>query len=245
MIIDISHHQDPSNIDYDKLAKEVDFVIVRTQYGSSVIDRHYKTHHIEFNKRGVPTGAYAWVRGKNLEDMMVEATDFYNRTSEFKPTFYFVDVEEKSMEDMRLGISTYIQTLRKLGAKKVGIYVAHHRYQEFNLNLDEADAIWIPHYGKNNGEVTSRPLYPCDIHQYTSKGKLNGYDGDLDLNRFLSNKPLSFYIESDVPHISDWAKEAWNWAIKNEITHGERPKDFATREEVITMLYRWNQKKDL
>lgn len=37
---------------------------------------------------------------------------------------------------------------------------------------------------------------------------------------------------------SPWAKEAWNWAIKNGITDGKRPKDMATREEVITILYR-------
>ena len=48
MIIDISHHQDPSRINYDKLAKQVKLVIIRTQYGSRTLDRHYKTHHKEF-----------------------------------------------------------------------------------------------------------------------------------------------------------------------------------------------------
>ncbi len=52
MIIDVSHHQPPSKIDYDMLANQVKFVIIRTQYGSNVIDRHYKTHHREFQKGG-------------------------------------------------------------------------------------------------------------------------------------------------------------------------------------------------
>lgn len=39
--------------------------------------------------------------------------------------------------------------------------------------------------------------------------------------------------------VSDWAKEAWNWAIKNKITDGTRPKDNATREETIAILYRF------
>ncbi|MCQ6275742.1 hypothetical protein JMM81_12325 [Bacillus sp. V3B] len=101
-IIDISHHQAPAKINYDKLAKEVDLVIIRTQYGSQTIDRHYKTHHNEFQKRGVPTAAYAWVRGTSVKDMEVEATDFYNRTKDLNPTFWFLDVEEKSMNDMRV-----------------------------------------------------------------------------------------------------------------------------------------------
>ena len=41
--------------------------------------------------------------------------------------------------------------------------------------------------------------------------------------------------------VSNWAKEAWNWAIKNKITDGTRPKDNATREEIITILYRFKE----
>lgn len=200
MIIDISHHQDPNKINYDKLAKQVDLAIIRTQYGSRTLDRHYKTHHREFQKRGVPTACYAWVRGVSIADMRVEARDFYNRTKEFNPTFWFLDVEEKSMSDMRTGISAYVAQLRKLGAKKIGIYIAHHLYKDFNLNLSEVDAVWIPHYGVNNGKVNSKPAYPCDIHQYTSCGRLDGYDGNLDLNRLTGTKPLKFFtgIEKEV-----------------------------------------------
>lgn len=38
--------------------------------------------------------------------------------------------------------------------------------------------------------------------------------------------------------VSEWAKEAWAHAVKSGITDGQRPKDPATREEVITLLYR-------
>jgi N-acetylmuramoyl-L-alanine amidase len=37
---------------------------------------------------------------------------------------------------------------------------------------------------------------------------------------------------------SPWAKEAWEKAVKKGITDGTRPKDTATREEVILMLAR-------
>lgn len=200
MIIDISHHQDPKKMNYDKLSKQVEFAIIRTQYGSKTLDRHYKTHHKEFQKRGIPTACYAWVRGVSLNDMKVEAIDFYNRTKEFNPTFWFLDVEEKSMSDMRSGISAYVAQLRKLGAKKIGIYIAHHLYKDFNLNLSEVDAVWIPHYGLNNGFINSKPKFICDIHQYTSCGRLDGYDGNLDLNRLTGTKPLKFFtgIEKEV-----------------------------------------------
>jgi len=41
---------------------------------------------------------------------------------------------------------------------------------------------------------------------------------------------------------SNWAKEAWEWAIENSITDGTRPKDNVTREELVTMLYRYHKK---
>ena len=37
---------------------------------------------------------------------------------------------------------------------------------------------------------------------------------------------------------SDWAKESWDWAKREGITDGTRPKDNATREQTATMLHR-------
>src|SRR5690606_8673818 len=158
----------------------------------------YKTHHREFQKRGIPTAAYAWVRGVSENDMRVEARDFYNRTKEFNPTFWFLDVEEKSMADMRKGVKAYVDELRKLGAKKVGVYIGHHLYKSFNIDTNDFDAVWIPHYGKNDGTPNSKPLYPCDLHQYTDRGRLDGYSGNLDLNRIISDKPLSYFTGESV-----------------------------------------------
>ena len=42
--------------------------------------------------------------------------------------------------------------------------------------------------------------------------------------------------EPDNP--SEWAKDAWEWAKSQGITDGSRPQDTATREEIITMLWR-------
>lgn len=201
LIIDISHHQIPANIDYDKLAKQVKWAIIRTQYGSLTIDKHYKTHHDEFRKRGVPTAAYAWVRGISIKDMEIEATDFYNRTKDINPTFWFLDVEEQSMTDMRAGIKAYVNKLRERGAVKVGAYIGHHLYRLFNLDVTDFDAVWIPHYGVNNGTINSKPSFPCDIHQFTSTGRLDGYNGNLDLNRLMGTKPLSYFIGEEETEI--------------------------------------------
>lgn len=198
MIVDISHHQPAKTIDYDTFAKHVDHVIVRTM-DADMIDNDYKTHHKELNKRGVPTAAYAFVRGKQKSHMVNEAKMFYDRTKDLKPTMWWLDVETDLMQnsDMsaREGVSIYVNELRKLGVKKVGLYVAHHLYKQLNLNVDEFDAIWIPNYGTNNGKPSTKPSFPCDIHQYTSAGRLPGYSGDLDLNQIISDKKLEYFTD--------------------------------------------------
>lgn len=209
-IVDLSHHQDPKKINYDKFAKQLYFAIIRTQYGSKTIDNAYKAHHAELRKRGVPTAAYAWVRGVSERDMEVEATDFYNRTKDLNPTFWFLDVEEESMKNMRAGIKAYVKKLRSLGAEKVGVYIANHLYKPFNLDMSDFDAVWIPRYGSNNGKPDKKPDFPCDIWQYTSVGRVDGYSGNLDLNQIISDKPLSFFtggaIEKQKPNENKAAK---------------------------------------
>lgn len=46
---------------------------------------------------------------------------------------------------------------------------------------------------------------------------------------------------SDKNQPSAWAKEAWEWAKKEGLLDGTRPKDTPTREEVITMLHRYHK----
>ncbi|SHN87470.1 glycoside hydrolase family 25 protein [Desulfitobacterium chlororespirans] len=196
-IVDISEWQVPSAINYDTFARQLSMAIVRVQYGAGYQDKYFKTHITELQKRGVPVAVYAWVRGKTIAEMEAEATAFYTRAKEFNPTFWWLDVEEQSMADMRAGVSAYQRKLRALGAGKVGAYIAHHLYNQFNINVAEFDAVWIPHYGHNDGTRNSKPSYPCDIHQYTDKGSLPGYNGSLDLNAIISDKDISFFTGGD------------------------------------------------
>jgi len=50
----------------------------------------------------------------------------------------------------------------------------------------------------------------------------------------LRKKP----VQPKLDDVSDWARDARDWAVSRGITDGTRPKDAVTREEVWTMLYR-------
>jgi N-acetylmuramoyl-L-alanine amidase len=66
---------------------------------------------------------------------------------------------------------------------------------------------------------------------------------DMGWQRFLNMVQAELYKLKDEKGVdknkpSSWAKEAWEWAKKEGITDGTRPKELATREEIVTMIYR-------
>jgi N-acetylmuramoyl-L-alanine amidase CwlA len=46
-------------------------------------------------------------------------------------------------------------------------------------------------------------------------------------------------IDKNMP--SSWAKEAWEWAKKEDITDGTNPQGNVTREQVVTILHRYHK----
>lgn len=203
LIIDMSEHQLPGAINYQALAKSIDLAIIRVQFGSLREDLHFRTHLRELKKVGVPVHVYAWVRGISDGDMAQEAEAFYRRANEFHPLFWWLDVEEGTMAGMARGSEFFRQRLKALGAKKVGVYVANHLFHQFGFNeqlIKQYDALWLPTYGANVGDYqganpTAASYY--DLHQYTSTGRLSGYQGPLDLSRHAGRRPFSYFSETE------------------------------------------------
>ncbi|KXT76379.1 glycoside hydrolase family 25 protein [Streptococcus sp. DD12] len=200
-IIDLSAWQAPDSIDYDTLAKNISAVIVRVQGGSNItkknnatdadgMDTAYQKHITEFQKRGIPVAVYAYVLGSNKKEMRAEAKTFYKAASKYHPTYYWLDVEEKTMSDMDAGVQAFRKELASLGAKKIGIYIGTYFMQEHGISTSGFSAVWIPTYGTDNGYYNAAPATDLDydLHQYTSQGRLNGYNGVLDLNQIAPTK---------------------------------------------------------
>ncbi|MFJ8262935.1 GH25 family lysozyme [Rummeliibacillus sp. NPDC094406] len=191
-IVDISKWQ--PKVDYKALATECDLTILRVQDGSTTKDSVYATHANGCDKYKIPFGVYAFTRFISVEDAKVEARDFYNRATAggHKPKFFVADVEVKTMSDMRAGTNAFIAELRRLGAGKIGIYVAHHLYESFNLDYSKADFVWIPRYAAE-GKSIIQPAFPCDLHQYTDRGTIAGINVGVDLNRLTGSKSLKWF----------------------------------------------------
>ncbi|MGX9133949.1 GH25 family lysozyme [Rummeliibacillus sp. JY-2-4R] len=190
-IVDLSKWQ--PTVNYKQLSTEAELAILRVQDGSTIKDEVYQNHANGCNQYNIPFGVYAFTRFINIEDAKVEARDFYTRALAYgQPKFFVADVEVSTMRDMRAGTNAYIAELRKLGAEKVGIYVAHHLYDSLQLDYAKADFTWIPRYAVDGKSIIA-PDYPCDLHQYTDSGKITGIEGNVDLNRLTGTKQLSWF----------------------------------------------------
>ena len=200
-IIDLSGWQLPRDIDYDLMAENISGAIIRVHSGAQAkkenaaaylngLDKSYQTHIEEFQKRGIPVAVYAYVAASSKKEMEKEAEAFYRAAAPYQPTYYWLDVEEKTMSDMNAGIESFRAKLEELGAKNIGIYIGTFFIEEHSIKTDKFSAIWFPTYGNDTGYYNAAPSTDMDydLHQYTSKGSILGIDHPVDLNQLSPAK---------------------------------------------------------
>lgn len=200
-IIDVSGWQLPEEIDYDTLSHNISGAIVRVYGGSQItahnnaafttgIDKSFKKHIKEFQKRDVPVAVYSYALGRSAKEMREEARAFYKNAAPFNPTYYWIDVEEVTMKDMNKGVKAFREELKKLGAENIGLYIGTYFMAEQEISTKGFDAIWIPTYGSDSGYYEAAPntTLGYDLHQYTSQGYINGFNHPLDLNQIAVTK---------------------------------------------------------
>lgn len=193
-IADISYHQ--GAIYWSDARKELSFVIFRASIGLEKDIRY-----LDYTKNcGLPFGVYHYVKAGTAQDARQEARFFVEcaNKAQARPTIYFADIEfETHTQTTTEAVCVaFLDELRSLGCQRIGLYIGQTRYKWAGAALAMCDAVWIPRYGKNTGEVPSEqyyPKYPCDLWQYTSKGRIAGVDGNIDLDMIWGDRPLEWF----------------------------------------------------
>ena len=198
-ICDVSYFN--GDIDWSKAAKELDFAIIRATAGRAV-DKKYEQNREGCEKNGIPYHVYHAVNAHNMERAMVEAENFYNATKGDKALFHVLDCENQTVTDAnkeepgyaRKMIKAFVKRLKELDPNmRVAAYIGYHVYEDWNLDTSDFAYVWIPRYEPNATEPGKKPKYPCDLWQYTQKGRMAGASGNIDLNMLMGTKPLEFF----------------------------------------------------
>ncbi len=195
-IIDISFYQTPTAIDYDLLAANVSGVILRACY-STYKDTTFDRHYAEFTARGVPVGAYHYIIGS--APMNFQATAFNNAIDgKVLKLGCWIDVE-----DTREGTRLYRDQVLIYAEEQpdMGIYTSKGAWNAIMGGTYLNDRkLWVAHYTTN-----PYPLLPTGwdswwLWQFTSSGRLPGYAGNLDTNRFFGDDAdFAAWIGGEVP----------------------------------------------
>lgn len=197
-IIDISEFQDSSAIDWDTLCKQIDGAIIRigvTGYGSGETyyeDEEFETFYTELKKRNVPVGGYWYSCANELREGRAEAEFAYNllKNKTFELPIYWDSEDQHHQQPLgrdelsKVGIE-FLDFLEEKGYY-VGVYASSNwLINELNMAMLSDYDVWVADYDNDP------PMYQGSygIWQYTSEGRLDGYDGNLDLNFMYKDYP--------------------------------------------------------
>lgn len=162
-----------------------DFVIIKategTGYVSDACDQQYQIA----KSKGKGLGVYHFASGV---DAVAEADHFVNSVQGYLGEAILVlDYEANAVNRGREWVRTFVRRIKERTQVPPVIYASTSvisSQQLDKLAVEEDCGIWAANYGANNptGYVKADQMNGSVIRQYTSKGRLDGYGGDLDLN---------------------------------------------------------------
>jgi GH25 family lysozyme M1 (1,4-beta-N-acetylmuramidase)/uncharacterized protein YjdB len=187
--IDVSRHN--GTIDWNAVkASGVDFVIIRCGYrgsstGALIEDQNFKTNIKGATAAGLKVGVYVFSQAINEVEAVKEASLAVSLVKGYNLTYpIFIDTESSGGRGDAIDkatrtsvVNAFCQTVIA-GGYKAGIY-ASKTWFESNLNMSSVGnyRIWLAQYA-------ATPTYKSkyDMWQYSSKGKISGINGNVDLN---------------------------------------------------------------
>lgn len=207
-VVDLSEHQNPGAINYDKFAADIDGAILRSSITTFdenketkekkyylrkdfTVDRHYQN----LNSRGVPIGFYHYSRATNEAEAIKEANFVLNYIKDKNVLLpIFMDIEDNlrqakvSREQLSKAADAFLTAMKRNGYV-AGVYsYPHFAKNHLSKDIRNKGNFWIADY--DGVGFTGYTDTDFDIWQYTHKGKVNGYTGNLDKNALYKDYPL-------------------------------------------------------
>lgn len=188
--IDVSSWQKGINLE----VVPADFVICKATQGNSYVSPDCVRQVEQAAASGKLVGTYHYIDGSGA----VSEADFYLNNIKNWIGKYMMCLDWESNQNAQWGNESYLKQVAQRIIERTGIppiiYVQQSRLSAVRPVADELNCgLWVAQY--ENREQTgyqSSPwnegAYSCAIRQYTSSGRLSGYNGNLDLDKFYGDK---------------------------------------------------------
>jgi len=211
--IDISYYQ--GNIDFVKVKNQIKFAIIRIGLGDNVAsqdDVKYKEYINGCVKNGIPYAFYLISYAKRLtgsESVDSEIAHMDRIAKQYKPfaIFYDLEIYEKLGKQTLTAFACRFCDYFKNKGYKTGVYANlnwYRNYLDYNTLKNKGYIIWLAHYGVDKAGL------PCDIWQYTDKGRIDGINGNVDMNYMYNNIINATPIQPIKKSVDEIAREVIN-----------------------------------
>lgn len=186
--VDVSEFQ--GTIEWEKVkAADISFACLRSIKKNGTVDKAFEQNLAACMELGIDYSCYKYSYAKTHEEARIEADHVINLLGKRKMPIWY-DMEDSSQiglgKDTIEGIAmSFIGECRDAGFD-VGIYCNKTWYNDYiSQYLKDKFSFWIARYGKNTGQLDEKykPTGKNIIAwQYTSKGRVPGISGDVDLD---------------------------------------------------------------
>ena len=181
--VDLSHHQRNFNS-----FNNVDFAIIKATEGVGYVDDACDTLYQRCKQAGKLLGVYHYARPDLRNTPEAEAIWFVKNIKNYlNEAIIVLDWEEGNLGDVSWA-KAWLDKVKELTGIKPLIYMSNYPVNAYNWSsVANADyGLWVANYGANTGAEGNRPSVKWwsfyFIWQYTSKGHVQGYIGNVDLN---------------------------------------------------------------
>lgn len=176
-LLDLSHHNTVTNWDLIK-----DPVILKCSQGVDFVDNKFKEYQAEARQRNLYLGSYHFADGS---DPIEEAEHYLKTLGEIRKGELLVldyEINLPNFDSWCAEFMTHIQ----LSTGVIPYLYTNESRAKMTWIKSTAYPLWVARYFDNNGTRTGEPssgAWPkWIIHQYTSRGHVDGIKGYVDLN---------------------------------------------------------------
>lgn len=187
--IDVSGWQEGINL----AAVPCDFVICKATQGTNFVSSDCVRQVEQARSAGKLFGTYHYIDGSGA----VAEADYYLANIENWIGKGILCLDWESNQNSAWGNESYLKQMAQRVIEKTGIppliYVQQSRMSAVKPIADELNCgLWIAQYANMNttgyqDSPWNEGKYSCAIRQYSSCGRLSGYSGNLDLNKFYGD----------------------------------------------------------
>jgi lysozyme len=166
-ILDTSHWQ--TKIDWSKIK---DPMILKCTESTNYLDPTFKERQKILREKGLYRGTYHFFRDVNIFDQAY----WFMKNADYKKGDMLVLDFEINCDDPVGKCKSFLEII---GSN----WLYTNDARAIKLGFPKEWSFWIARYGKNTGEIDKKPDFKnWKIWQYTSRGKVEGIVGNVDLN---------------------------------------------------------------